>query len=80
MPIVSRAYQRNINTHSSYEDFRLARAKLRDLGEPSDSMMGMFMKHPADSRWRHKDQPTCVSHGFLNPITIPQDKDTFCHH
>ncbi len=32
-----RAYQRNINTHSSYEDFRLARAKLRDLGEPLDS-------------------------------------------
>ena len=34
-----RAYQRNINTHSSYEDFRLARAKLRDLGEPLDSMI-----------------------------------------
>ena len=32
-----RAYQRNINTHSSYQDFRLARAKLRDLGEPLDS-------------------------------------------
>ena len=34
-----RAYQRNINTHSSNEDFRLARAKLRDLGEPLDSMI-----------------------------------------
>ena len=34
-----RAYQRNINTHSSYEDFRLARAKLRDLSEPLDSMI-----------------------------------------
>ncbi len=34
-----RAYQRNINTHSSYEDFRSARAKLRDLGEPLDSMI-----------------------------------------
>ena len=34
-----RAYQRNINTHSSYQDFRLARAKLRDLGEPLDSMI-----------------------------------------
>ena len=34
-----RAYQRNINTHSSYEDFRLARAKLRDLGEPLDSII-----------------------------------------
>ena len=34
-----RAYQRNINTHSSYQDFRLARAKLRDFGEPLDSMV-----------------------------------------
>ena len=34
-----RAYQRNINTHSSYEDFRLARAKLRDLGKPLDSLI-----------------------------------------
>ncbi len=34
-----RAYQRNINTHSSYLDFRLARAKLRDLGKPLDSMI-----------------------------------------
>ena len=34
-----RAYQRNINTHSSYEDFRSARAKLRDLGKPLDSMI-----------------------------------------
>ena len=34
-----RAYQRNINTHSSYQDFRLARAKLRDFGEPLDSMI-----------------------------------------
>ena len=34
-----RAYQRNINTHSSYEDFRLARAELRDLGKPLDSMI-----------------------------------------
>ena len=34
-----RAYQRNINTHSSYKDFRLARAKLRDLGESLDSMI-----------------------------------------
>ena len=34
-----RAYQRNINTHSSYQDFRLARAKLRDFSEPLDSMI-----------------------------------------
>ena len=34
-----RAYQRNLNTHSSYEDFRSARAKLRDLDEPLDSII-----------------------------------------
>ena len=34
-----RAYQRNINTHSSYQDFRLARAKLRDFNEPLDSII-----------------------------------------
>jgi Bax protein len=34
-----RAYQRNLNTHSSYEDFRLARAELRDQGRSLDSMV-----------------------------------------
>ena len=34
-----RAYQRNLNTHSSYKDFRLARAELRDIGEPLDSLI-----------------------------------------
>ena len=34
-----RAYQRNLNTHSSYKDFRQARAELRDAGEPLDSMV-----------------------------------------
>ena len=34
-----RAYQRNLNTHSSYKDFRLARAKLRDLGKDLDSLI-----------------------------------------
>ena len=33
-----RAYQRNLNTHSTYRDFRRARAELRDLGEPLDSL------------------------------------------
>jgi Bax protein len=33
-----RAYQRNLNTHSSYKDFRQARAKLRDQGRPLDSL------------------------------------------
>jgi len=33
-----RAYHRNLNTHSSYKDFRRARADLRDEGKPLDSM------------------------------------------
>jgi len=33
-----RAYQRNLNTHSTYKEFRLARAKLRDAGKPLDSI------------------------------------------
>ena len=34
-----RAYQRNLNTHSTYREFRLARAKLRDAGKPLDSII-----------------------------------------
>jgi Bax protein len=34
-----RAYQRNINTHSTYKDFRKARAKLRDSNKPLDSIV-----------------------------------------
>ena len=34
-----RAYQRNINTHSTYKDFRNARAKLRDSNKPLDSIV-----------------------------------------
>ena len=33
-----RAYQRNLNTHSSYKDFRKARAELRDSRKPLDSI------------------------------------------
>ena len=33
-----RAYQRNLNTHRTYRDFRKARAELRDLNKPLDSM------------------------------------------
>jgi Bax protein len=33
-----RAYQRNLNTHSTYKDFRKARAEFRDLNKPLDSM------------------------------------------
>ena len=34
-----RAYQRNLNTHSSYVEFRKARAKLRDQKKPLDSIV-----------------------------------------
>ena len=34
-----RAYQRNINTHSTYKQFREARAKLRDLDKQLDSLI-----------------------------------------
>jgi Bax protein len=34
-----KAYQRNLNTHSSYKDFRSARAELRDEGKKLDSMI-----------------------------------------
>ena len=34
-----RAYQRNLNTHSSYKNFRGARAELRDEGKKLDSMI-----------------------------------------
>jgi Bax protein len=33
-----RAYQRNLNTHSTYKGFRKARAKLRDSNKPLDSI------------------------------------------
>ena len=33
-----RAYQRNLNTHSGYKEFRKARAESRDLNKPLDSM------------------------------------------
>ena len=34
-----RAYQRNLNTHSSYKNFRSARAELRDQGKKLDSII-----------------------------------------
>ena len=34
-----RAYQRNLNTHSSYKNLRKARAELRDRGKPLDSLV-----------------------------------------
>ena len=34
-----RAYQRNLNTHSSYKNLRKARAELRDKGKALDSLI-----------------------------------------
>jgi len=34
-----RAYQRNLNTHKTYREFRLARAQLRDEGKKLDSIV-----------------------------------------
>ena len=34
-----RAYQRNLNTHSTYKEFRKERAKLRDQNKPLDSII-----------------------------------------
>jgi len=34
-----KAYQRNLNTHSTYKEFRITRAELRDEGKKLDSMI-----------------------------------------
>jgi Bax protein len=34
-----RAYQRNLNTHTTYKDFRSARAELRDEGKKLNSLI-----------------------------------------
>ena len=34
-----KAYQRNLNTHSSYREFRSTRAELRDEGKSLDSLI-----------------------------------------
>ena len=45
-----RAYQRNLNTHSSYKNFRLARAQLRDEKKPLDSLLlSRFLKNYAET-------------------------------
>ena len=45
-----RAYQRNLNTHKSYENFRLARAELRDRGKPLDSIiLSKFLDNYAET-------------------------------
>ena len=45
-----RAYQRNLNTHRSYKNFRLARAHLRDNNQPLDSLiLSQFLKNYAET-------------------------------
>ena len=45
-----RAYQRNLNTHSSYKNFRLARAQLRDEKKSLDSLLlSQFLKNYAET-------------------------------
>ena len=45
-----RAYQRNLNTHKTYRDFRLARAQLRDEGKPLDSIiLSQFLDEYAET-------------------------------
>ena len=45
-----RAYQRNLNTHRSYKNFRLARAHLRDNDQPLDSLiLAQFLKNYAET-------------------------------
>ena len=45
-----RAYQRNLNTHSSYKDFRKARAELRDQEKKLDSLiLAEYLKNYAET-------------------------------
>ena len=45
-----RAYQRNLNTHPTYENFRLARAHLRDKGKSLDSIiLSQFLDNYAET-------------------------------
>jgi Bax protein len=45
-----RAYQRNLNTHSTYKEFRRERAKLRDQGKPLDSViLSQFLNEYAET-------------------------------
>ena len=45
-----RAYQRNLNTHSSYKAFRKARADLRDQDKNLDSIiLSKFLDHYAET-------------------------------
>jgi len=51
-----RAYQRNLNTHRSYENFRLARAQLRDAGKKLDSIiLSQFLDNYAETGNQYVD-------------------------
>ena len=45
-----RAYQRNLNTHSTYQEFRFARAELRDQEKDLDSLiLAKYLKDYAET-------------------------------
>jgi len=51
-----RAYQRNLNTHSSYKSLRKARAELRDKGLPLDSLLLVkFLNQYAETGEKYVD-------------------------
>ncbi len=51
-----RAYQRNLNTHRSYKNFRLARAELRDRGVQLDSIiLSKFLNNYAETGDKYVD-------------------------
>jgi Bax protein len=51
-----RAYQRNLNTHRSYKNFRLARAELRDQGAQLDSIiLSKFLNTYAETGEKYVD-------------------------
>ena len=51
-----RAYQRNLNTHRSYKNFRLARAELRDRGAQLDSIiLSKFLNNYAETGDKYVD-------------------------
>ena len=50
-------YQRNLNTHKSYRNFRLARAELRDRDKPLDSLiLSKFLDNYAETGEELDDQ------------------------
>ena len=51
-----RAYQRNLNTHKSYKDFRKARAELRDKNKELDSIyLAQFLDKYAETGQKYVD-------------------------